>query len=280
MTALRPAALLLASALAGGTAVPQSDAKLDMSTKALTARAAAYVADYQTKFAFLVADERYKQNVQDADGSTRRRLMTGELFLTFLKTDREWMAVHDVAEIDGAPVPDRDNLQTLLQRGDIASIALRVARRNAAFNIGRVERNFNEPTLALLLLEAKRMSRSRFDRGPVSQVGGVTLVTLKFIEHDPPTLIRSDANHNAVFASGEIVMEADTGRIRHTSITFRDEPVRGELTTDYAPDARLGLWVPTVFTERYDLNLKPKEVITCEAIYSNYRRFDVTGRIK
>ena len=71
-----------------------------------------------------------------------------------------------------------------------------------------------------------------------------------------------------------------------------------ELTTDYAADARLGMWVPSVFRERYeqgeesrssdnrrDLSTLPNprreyEHVLCEARYSNYRRFEVETRIK
>ena len=41
------------------------------------------------------------------------------------------------------------------------------------------------------------------------------------------------------------------------------------------------MWVPSVFTERYERDSRSgRELIVCEAKYSNYRRFEVTGRIK
>ena len=67
----RSALLVLTFAITGAALAAQSPAKLDKldtSTKALTARTAAYVADYQVKFAFLVADEHYKQTVTKSDG--------------------------------------------------------------------------------------------------------------------------------------------------------------------------------------------------------------------
>jgi hypothetical protein len=268
------------AALAIASAPPQAP-KLDLSAKALAARASAYVADYQTKFAFLVADEHYRQTVTTGEsGSVRQRVMNGELFLTFLPTDREWIAVHDVAEVDGRPVPDRDNLQTLLQRADVTTVARQVANRNATFNIGSVTRNFNEPTLALLVLEAKRIRQFRFSRASLDDRDGATIATLAFSEHDGPTLLHGTV-HNAVYTKGEITIDADTGRVRRTVITFRDDKIDGRLATDYRPDDRLGLWVPSEFTERYDFrDRKRPEVTTCQATYTNYRRFEVTGRIK
>src|SRR6266849_10206218 len=74
----------------------------DTSVKAVTAAAAAYLAEYQKQFSFLLADEEYVQQVFDQSGrETARRRMTGESFLTFVPADRAWISVHDVAEVDG-----------------------------------------------------------------------------------------------------------------------------------------------------------------------------------
>jgi hypothetical protein len=204
--------------------------------------------------------------------------MKGELFLTFLRTDREWIAVHDVADVDGQPVPDRENLQTLLQTADVIAVGQRVANRNAAFNIGTVSRNFNEPTLALLVFEAKRIAHFKFDRRDLSAQGGVELATLAFSEHEGPTIVRGAG---PVYAKGELVIETATGRIRRSVMTFREKMVQATLSTDYGPEDRLGLWVPRTFSERYELTDRSlQETTTCIATYANYRRFEVTGRIK
>ncbi|HUL74500.1 MAG TPA: hypothetical protein VLT86_15435 [Vicinamibacterales bacterium] len=275
----RPAVWLTSVALAAAIVGHPSGQKLDDSAKALAARAAKYVADYQTKFSFLVASETYTQVVTSAAVNSRR-VMHGELFLTFLRTDREWIAVHDVADVDGQPVPNREDLQALLQRADVSSVAQRVANRNAAFNIGSVSRNFNEPTLALLVLEAKRIAQFRFVRKARVERDGATLATLAFTEHDGPTLVKGDGM-KSVFSRGEFVVEVASGRIRRSVISFDDGPMQASLTTDYMPEDRLALWVPSTFVEHYDLNdRKLHEQTTCSATYSNYRRFEVTGRIK
>ena len=275
----RPPAWLAVTALAAAIAAHPSGQKLDDSSKALAARAAKYVADYQTKFSFLVASETYTQIVT-SQAVDKRRVMHGELFLTFLRTDREWIAVHDIADVDGQPVPNREDLQALLQRADVTFVAQRVADRNAGFNIGTVSRNFNEPTLALLVLEAKRIAQFRFDRKDLMERDGVRLATLAFTEHDGPTLVKGDG-YKSVFSRGELTIEVETGRIRRSVISFDEGHVQASLTTDYMPEDRLGLWVPSTFVEHYDLrDGKLHEQTTCSAIYSNYRRFEVTGRIK
>lgn len=253
----------------------------NLSSKALAALATKYVAAYRQQFVFLVADEDYVQVVSDGAGvELQRRTLRGELFLTYLDVDREWVAVHDFATVGGNPVPDRDDIRALLQRGATGRIMRLVATRNARLNIGSVERDFNEPTLALLVLEAQRIGNFDIDRKQVVQDGDTALAMLEFVERSRPTIVSSKTRGH-VFSRGEITIEAATGRIRHTRIEFRADPVVADLTTTYAFDSKLDLWVPSVFRERYEAKQgKRREVITCEATYTNYRRFEGIGRIK
>jgi hypothetical protein len=69
--------------------------------------------------------------------------------------------------------------------------------------------------------------------------------------------------------------------VRATHIAFKDGIITAELTTRYRPEPRLELWVPASFTERYEGAPEGlKEIDTGRATYSNYRRFEVLGRIK
>ena len=277
--------LALVAALVVTPAAQSSPVRSKLSVTAVVSAASAYVADYQKEFAFLIADEDYKQ--ENFDRSQRRtgaRTMHGELFLTFVPADREWIAVHDVAEVDGAPVPDREDLRALIQKGQLAPVAQRLADRNARFNIGMVARNFNEPTFGLLVLEAKHVSNFTFTIAQVEPDAGpdphTTLVTLAFSEHSRPTLVKGPQG-KAVFAKGEIVVEAETGRVRKTFVQFQEGPIVAELTTTFIPDPKLGLWVPVEFAERYAMKQgRAAEETRCRAEYSNYRRFEVRVRIK
>src|SRR5512134_62331 len=118
--------------------------KPDVSERALIAAASRYVAEYEKEFAFLIAEEEYRQTRFGADGQeVESRLMQGELFLTYLPVDGEWIAVRDVADVDGQAVPGRQDLKALLlKREELRGLATRLVERNARFNIGRVRRNF------------------------------------------------------------------------------------------------------------------------------------------
>lgn len=280
-TARGTTGVALACALA---AVPAATARpaavAPQNAKAVVAVASAYVESFQKDAAFLIADEATTQRRLDArDQTIESRQTKGEIFLTYLEADAQWIAVHDVASVDGEAVADREDLRSLLTKGsELRGVAQRVATRNARFNLGGVWRNFNEPTLPLLLLERSRIGNLSLDRKGVAREAGVTIVTVGFRERDRPTLVRGP--REPIRAEGELVIEAESGRIRRTRFELDQDPFRAELVTTYALDARIGMWLPRAFVERYEG--KPdgrEEVIVCETEYTNYRKFTVTGRI-
>jgi hypothetical protein len=277
-TAALAAALVCARASTGLEPAQQLP---DVSAKAVVAAATQYVKEYAAKLAFVLGEESYLQETFDTvDHRSGSRRMKGEIYTTYLPTDRVWIAVHDVMEVDGQPVTDREGLQALLAQGVTKSIAQRVANRNGRFNIGTIGRNFNEPTLALLAFEADRVKGFSFDRQLVETVGSASIVTLAFTEKERPTIVASTSGA-PVFSKGEAVIEAGTGRVRKTRIRFKYGTIDAELTTTYVPEPKLDMWVASVFTERYEgLDRGLKEIIVCTARYTNYRRFEVLGRIK
>ena len=257
----------------------------DFSTKAVVARAASYVAEYQQKLTSVVADEEYAQavlaQVPDDPFSPRTRRLRSEVFFIFEPVDRLWMAIRDPILVDGLPIPDRRSVRQAFETMAPSDVRRRYADLNASWNIGGITRNFNEPTLGLLVLDAEHRERFRFDRRSVTREGATTLVTLEFREHDRPTLIR-DVIAGQVFSRGEIVTDA-AGVVRRTAFRLALNLTKVELITDYRIDEKLGMWVPVLFTERYERGRpgSPRhDQITCEATYSNDRRFDVVTRIK
>jgi hypothetical protein len=274
-----PLATLALAAAATGAGLVTSDT----STKGLTKSAAAYVAEYQDKMLYVLADEEYTQRTFDQAGNLmRERVMNGDLWLTFVGTDehQEWMAVHDVMMVDGEVVPDRKDVRSLIQLGKFESVARELLARNARFNIGGIERNFNEPTLPLLVLEARRLAGFSFDRKSLTRDGDKMSAVLGFDEKDPATLIH-DTRGRPVKVKGEFELDADTGEIRRTQLEFKIDGVAGDLSTVYHKDDKIDLWVPVTFAERYTRKTTTNfDRIECEAKYTNYRQFGAKARIK
>jgi hypothetical protein len=265
----------------------------DTSERAVVRAAAGYIAEYQRQLTSIVADETYTQEVAAQSPRdpqmTRVRQMRSEVFFMYVARDHHWMAVRDVTTVDGKSISDRPDFRAALQKLAPDEAAARFKEYNSRYNIGRTFRNFNEPTLALLILDEHHRERFSFDRKRVERAGDSLLVTLAFAEKESPTLI-FDPKRGRVFSKGEFTVEAGTGRVKRSVLSAKVDALRLELTTTFAPDARLGIWVPTLFREEYEYGTESKsnrlestpdyEHVVCEAQYSNFRRFETTARIK
>lgn len=279
---------LLLAILAGGSHIASQGP--DTSERAVVSAGGAYVAEYQRQLTSILADELYTQEIVDQRphdaNMPRSRRLRSEVFFMFAPATREWMAIRDVLEADGAPLEDRPDLRHALSTRSARDAAGAFKEYNSRFNIGRTFRNFNEPTLALLVLDEEHRHRFSFDRKEVERREGAALVTIAFTEKESPTLIR-DVKRGRVFAKGELIIEAGTGRIHRTALTASVGELRVRLVTLYSPDPRLGLLVPSLFTEEYEYGTprtsarqSDYEKIACSARYTNYRRFETIVRVK
>jgi hypothetical protein len=266
------------SASAPGRSEPGVQGPPSTEGDAVRRLAAASLERYRAAFSFVLADEETLQRRlpgrRVADQLEEVRRLRGELFLVFLETDRRWMAIHDVAEVDGIAVPDRESLAALLARRAAQSVFAQLAERNARYNLGRIRRNFNEPTLAQAMLDRDR-NAVRFARRRVAVIGGATIVTLEFKERERSTLIRS-SNGGPVYAEGELDVDAATGAVHRSVLRLEDGSIEATLETTFVRHDGLGEHVPAVFTERYADNA---ETIVCQTRYTNFRRFQASGRL-
>lgn len=281
MRQFRAAAIAL---IAASCAVVSASQSPDTSTRAVVKAAAAYVAEYQRQLTSILADEIYTQEIVEqvplAADMPRTRRITSEVFFMFAPATRDWMAIRDVVAVDGEPLRGRPDLRQALAALPAREVAAKFKEYNSRFNIGRTFRNFNEPTLSLLVLDEQHRRRFSFDRKRVERDGGTTLVTLAFTEKESPTLI-FDLNRGRVFSKGELIIEAETGRVRRGVLSAKIGDLSLKLTTDYAADERLGMWVPASFREQYERGRRDDfERIRCEATYANYRRFETSVRIR
>ena len=285
MTAL--AALAIGSGVAlvaagGGSPTQRQDAS---AVSSLVAAAAAYVKEYQRELTSVVADETYTQHVVaqvPRDGQRPlETTLTSEIFFMFT-AGHDWMAIRDVRAVNGEALEDRPDLRQALQQLPAPEVAGRFKTYNSRFNVGRITRNFNEPTLSLLVLDDRHRARFAFERTRERRSPDGSEVTLKFTERRGPTLIRNLDGRNA-FAAGEVTVEPGTGRVINAILAVTINSVRATLSTRYAFEERLGIMVPARFGEHYEDGVSPSsryEEIRCEATYTNFKRFEVTSRIR
>ena len=188
---------------------------LDLSAKGSSRRRADTSASTEEQLTSVVADETYTQEVRaqvpEQRGAPRSRSMRSEMFFMF--AERQWMAIRDVGEVDGVGVMNRPDLRASLASMPATQVAAAFKRSNSRFNIGRVTRNFNEPTLALVVLDDDHRDRFKFERKSTAKTEDGTLATIDFVEKSSPTLIR-DLRYRSVYSRGSFVVEAGTGRVR------------------------------------------------------------------
>ena len=158
---------------AGAEPPPRSTAggARDPALEDVLQRVGRYVANYGEQASLIIAVEHYEQKYQNAPAGERpHRKLLAEFALFKTRDATGWVGFRDVIEVDGKPIPDRqDRLQALLRAGtpDVLE-ARRIADESARFNIGPTRRNFNEPTAALFFLLPASQARFAFTRKGMS----------------------------------------------------------------------------------------------------------------
>jgi hypothetical protein len=164
--------------------------------------------------------------------------------------------------MDGTALAQRPNLREALRTLPPVEVARTFKSYNSRFNLGKLSRNFNEPTLSLLLLDDRYRPNVRFTRKGVQRRPDGVWVTIGFTELQGPNTLIRDLSQNPAASKGEFVVESGSGRVRRAHmVTFAEHYQSGE-TMSFAPDPRIKL--ATTF-----------EKIRGSAKYTNYRRFEV-----
>jgi hypothetical protein len=245
------------------------------------ARVAAYLESYLRDFSSVVVEEDYHQRIVSGTALAGRptfRRLKSDLLLVQTASTEGWTPFRDVFEVNGTPVRDReDRLRKLfLEKPETAMVeALRISQEGARYNIGRIYRTINVPTLALVFLTPARVSSFRFERRDEEVVEGIRAWRLDFEEVGRPTVVRQADTGRDLPSSGSLWVDPLTGRIVKTIVRNGDEAFRVESTVVYRPNDALGLWAPAEMREIYRM-VNGTETIMGSATYSRFRRFQVT----
>lgn len=275
-------AILAAAALSAGQAPEPS---LDTVLR----RAAAYVTDYQTRLAGIVAEETYRQNVmvsQRRGSPTTRQFRTlrSDLLLVKNGTEGSWLQFRDVFEVDRKPIRDRDERLYKLFVGastDAASQAEAIQAESSRYNIGPVMRTINMPILALVFFDRANQPRFAFAKGKpgntkrfvgMAAEGDVWLI--EYTESQKGTVVRG-ANDKDIPSHGRIWIDSTTGRFLRTELISEDTEIRALIDVSYRVEAGLDLLVPSEMRELYELR-RTQSRIDGRAEYSRFRQFTVT----
>lgn len=268
----------------GGAQVPRS--RLDE----LLFKANQYVVAYQQQFSGLVAEERYSQSVHGRDGRQKQvRTLVSDYLLVGLTGDSVWRSLRDVREVDGAPVRDRQARLLDLFMTPGRSVNRQVTRlldESARYNIGNIERDFNQPILPLIFLDPLYQHRFDFSLDGDERVEQGLVDVISFVENTRPTMIQLRSQGKTIFrdtsSSGRFWLDYETGRVIKSELRVgaQQTQVNATVTVAYQPNTTLDLWVPVTMDERYaDPDDGRGDVITGHAEYGNYRAFTVSTEV-
>ena len=279
-------------------AAPSPQAASQPSLDQLLDRVAQYVKRFQDDFAIVISDEQYVQKdvVQIESGQVRsraQRRIRSETVFAWLLEQQSWLIARKVLSVDGTPVPDsKERLDAVLgETGPARNARLqRLRDEGARFNIGRIYRNFNDPTFVLQFLTPARQPRFAFTLLGAEKDSW----KVAFSERATPTVIQTPTSKNLLSSGTVWISRADYNVVR-TQLVVKDPSAHttADISVDYRFDRRLGIGVPVRMAELYTQsaisNIAPAgapvrlittwERIECVATYSNYRRFETSGRL-
>lgn len=253
------------------------------------ARAAAYVTDYQTRLAGIVAEEHYRQNVMATErrGSNRTtrqgRDLRSDLLLVKPGSADSWLQFRDVFEVDRKPVRDRDQRLFKLFVGasaDATTQAGAIQEESSRYNIGPIMRTINVPVLALLFFDRANQPRFQYARGKAGNVKRYAAMAkdadvwmIEYREVQGSTLVRGAMDRD-IPSHGRIWIDSSTGRFLRTELISQDTEVRALIDVSYRIEPGLDLLVPSEMREQYELR-RTDARIDGRATYSRFRQFKV-----
>ena len=259
--------LLLGASLVGAD-LPSLTEMLD--------RASKYILSYERQASGVVLEESYWQ-FTGAGNQITSRLLQSDLVIVSVPGERGLLGFRDVFKVDGAAVRDRDaRLEKLFLHPTASGLAQAqaVLWESARYNLGPTQRNYNLPTMPLLVLRPENQGRFSFAERGSRTVAGRRARLVAFEELDAPTLIRNPDADRDYFLEGIVSLEEETGAILRTELRLRTRPGNSRLTVEYEWIAPLSLWLPARMTE----SVEPSQ--RGSATYRRPRRFGVTTEEK
>jgi hypothetical protein len=256
------------------------------SVKDVMRRVGAYVDAYGQRASIVVAAERY---TQESRGNTEafhgERTTVSEFAIVKVGGgNTPWQGFRDVLEVDGKRVEEDENrlVRSLIAGGEDWIHARQLSDQSARYNIGSVQRNFNVPTTALFFFRSESHDRFRFAAKDAAK--GIWHIT--WTETYRPTFIRTPAGES-IPSEGEMWVNAADGTVRRTVLHTLMENSNGQrgsgrVDVSYQFVDAIGMWLPATMDEEWETShrLGAWERVRGHAVYSNYRQFTTSGRIK
>lgn len=282
----------LAMSLGATTVVAQVGNQPGSGFNTVLASGMRYTTNYEQRFALLVADEEYVQELQrppnpgsnlsrsnpgggmQAGGPIIHQIIKSDYLLVQLGMDGEgWMPFRDTFEVKGRKVRNRDDrLLKLFTSNDKGRFekAMKFTEDSAKNNIGNVARTINIPLLGMMLLHPRVNERFEFTDGGEENFGGRIVRKAVYKEVARPTLIKTTRGRDLAL-TGAIWIDPFSGTVVKTEMNAADPVVRCQVIVTFRNDEKLELWVPEKMEEYYKAYVGLDDIIAT-ATYTNVRK--------
>lgn len=252
------------------------------------ARLDAYLVEYEPKLSELIADEVL---VQEINGTTRlvspeeltpgitrqRRRLASEVAFIALPNEAGWLGFRNVKTVNNLKVKSGEESLTAALQASSYDAARSLLNASAAHNLG-LPRTTNLPNLPLEFLHQRNRKRLVARLDAVERIRGVETTPVVFIERMTPSLIQSPFGMDMPSVIRAWV--DGNGRLWRAEVkTFKvsSSLAASTLRVDFTEHKGLGLMVPTEMRETFPVE-QPAAGAGL-ARYSNFRRFQTSGRI-
>jgi hypothetical protein len=262
------------------------------SNDAVIAQLDQYLAAYEPRLSELIADEsmiqearRLDRVLSDGIGGTyaereQRRLQSEVAFIS-LPNEGGWLGFRHVRTLNRREVDDNfASLASALQTQSLDR-ARKLVEASAQYNLG-LPRTTNLPNLPLEFLHRRNRHRlvSRGDGN--ERVRGVGTVRIVFLERLSPTLIKNPDGSDMPSVVRAWIDPSDGRLLRaevNTLAVFNARQFEHSVRVEFEPNKTLGLLVPSEMREVFPVGSGKLANGTSVASYSNFRRFQTSGRI-
>jgi hypothetical protein len=258
-----------------------------LSLKDVMHRVGAYVDAYGDRASIVVCTEQYEQHADGSNSVAQTRTLVSDFALVYADAIHGWLGFRDVIEVNDRAVQDREDRLAHVLMGAQGRFdeARRLSDEGARFNLGNLQRNFNVPTSALFFFVTENHDRFKFSARRVLDDGTWEIA---FRETGKPAMIRTPESE-PVTTTGTLWVRPEDGVVVRTmlevDVTMHrlNPPQRGKGSIDvsYHLVDTLGTWLPASMDEAFEATRHDAwDKVTGHAEYSNYRRFETSGRIK
>jgi hypothetical protein len=251
-----------------------------------------YAMNYEQRFALLVADEHYVQELlrppnpgdnlsrsnpgggMRAGGQMNLQTIKSDYLLVQLGGDGEgFMPFRDSYEVKGRKLRERnDRLLKLFTSNDKSRFekAAELSSDSAKHNLGNVARTINIPLLAMMFLHPRVNERFEFTDGGEETINGRILRKAIYKEVARPTLIKTTRGRDLAM-TGVIWIDPFNGTVIKTELNAADPIVRSQVIVTFRREEALDLFVPEKMEEYYKAYSAVDDILAT-ATYTNVRR--------